>query len=198
MGAPAPWLQAPPGEGPPWGFRILAPSSASQGGGVSRAPGPKVPPPSATFCQPRRSGCLIIWSLYPCLARQLSPNIWPQGPWPGWAASPHLLLALTPDTSPRTSEPAPLPASLQQAQNSSRRGLASLTQRKHLTKLTPIHGLQTRAYVHTHTHTHTHCLQGRSKGSPLNQIKGGKGATGLSFPHRRCDRPHRKPPESSR
>ena len=182
MGAGAPWLQAPQ-EGRPWGFRILAPPSASQGGGVSRAQGP------STLCQPQRSGCLIIRSLYPRLARQLSSNIWPRGPRPGWVASPHLLLALTPDTSPRTSEPAPLPASLQQAQNSSRRGLASLTQRKHLTKLTPIHGLQTYAYAYTRAH----CLQSRSKGSPLNQIKGGKGATGLSFPHRRCDRPHRKP-----
>ena len=189
MGAGAPSLQPPSPEGPPWGFRIPTPLSASQGGGVSWAPGPKVLPPSATFCQPRRSGCLIIRSLYPRLARQLSPNIWPRGPRPGWAASPHLLLALTPDTSPRTSEPAPLPASLQQAQNSSRRGLASLTQRKHLTKLTPIHALQTC----THAHTRTHCLQSRSKGSPLNQIKGGEGATGLSFPHRQCDQPCRKP-----
>lgn len=62
-----------------------------------------------------------------CLAEQLSPNIWPQGPGPVWEASPHLLLALTMDTSHGTAEPDPGPASLQRAQNSSCSSLASLT-----------------------------------------------------------------------
>lgn len=36
--------------------------------------------------------------------------------------------------------------------------------------------------VRTCTHTHTHFLQSRNTGNILNQIKGGKEGTDLSFP----------------
>lgn len=61
-----------------------------------------------TFCQPQTGGYLITQSFYPCLAGQLSPNIWPPGPTARMGSQPHPLLALT--LTPPWGQPSPTSA----------------------------------------------------------------------------------------